>query len=127
MNRIKYITSASVLVLTILLGVLGIYFTLRDRKTHLTMDIAAESNVLDVLHPISDLSIQFLGRDIEKEKLNLKVLTVRIMNDGESNIHEDDFDSHMPFGLRVEGGTVVRAQVASVVSRKYVNIVWQVC
>jgi hypothetical protein len=110
MKLFKYVVSASFLGLVI--GLLSIYFTLRDRKTHLTMDIAAESNVLDVLHPIPELSILFQGQDIGKENSNLKVLTVRVVNDGESNIHEDDFDSHMPFGLQVDGGTVVRAQVA---------------
>lgn len=110
MKLFKYLVSASFLGL--LIGLLSIYFTLRERRTHFTMDIAAESNVLDVLHPIPELSILFQGQDIGKENSNLKVLIVRVANDGESNIHEDDFDSRMPFGLQVDGGTVVRAQVA---------------
>jgi hypothetical protein len=75
------------------------------------MDIAAESNVLDVKHPIPDLSILFEGRDIEEERSNLKILTIRVINDGESNIHENDFDSRIPFGLQIDDGVVVRAQI----------------
>jgi hypothetical protein len=93
------------------ISALGIYFTLRGSRTHLSMDIAAESNVLDVRHPVPDLAILFQGKDIEEGKSNLRVLTIRIVNDGESNIHENDFDSRMPFGLRIDGGRVVRAQV----------------
>jgi hypothetical protein len=110
MKFLKYFISASFI--GIIVGVLGIYYTLRSSRTHLSMDIAAESNVLDLKHPIADLAILFQGRDIEEEKSNLKILTVRIINDGEADIHENDFDSRMPFGLQIDGGRVIRAQVA---------------
>ena len=77
----------------------------------MSMDVAAESNVLDVKHPIPDLAILFQGRDIEEEKSNLKILTIRVINDGDANIHEDDFDNKIPFGLQIDGGRVIRAQV----------------
>lgn len=108
-NFLKYFVSASFL--SLVLGGLGIYYTVRGSRTHLSMDIAAESNVLDVRHPIPDLAILFQGRDIEEEKSNLRVITIRIANDGEANIHENDFDSRTPFGLRIDGGRIVRAQV----------------
>jgi len=108
-KSVKYIVSASFLGLVI--GLISIYLQFRGTRTHMSMDVAAESNVLDVKHPIPDLSIFFQGRDIEEEKSNLKILTVRVVNDGESNIHEDDFDSRMPFGLRIDGGRVIRVQV----------------
>jgi len=107
---VKYFVSASFI--SLLLGVLGIYYTLRGNRTHLSMDIAAESNVLDVKHSVPEMAILFQGRDIEEEKSNLKVLTVRVMNDGDANIHENDFDSRIPFGLEIDNGRVVRAQVA---------------
>jgi len=106
----KYFVSASFI--GIVLGVVSVYYTLRGTRTHLSMDIAAESNVLDVRHPIPGLSILFQGRDIEEEKSNLKVLTIRVINDGEANIRESDFDSRTPFGLQVDGGRLIRAQVA---------------
>lgn len=109
-KRLKYFVSASFIGLV--LGFLSLYYTLRGSRTHLTMDITAESNVLDVKHPIADLSILFEGKDIEEEKSNLKVLTIRLINDGEVNIHENDYDSRIPFGFQVDGGRVVRAQLA---------------
>ena len=109
MRRFKYFVSASFL--SLVLGFLGIYYTLRSTPTHLTFDIAAESNVLDVRHPVSDLSIVFQGKDIEGEQSNLRVLTLRVVNDGEVNIHENDYDSRRPFGVHIEGCRVIRAQV----------------
>ena len=104
MKRFRYFISASFL--SLVLGLLGIYYTLRSTRTHLTMDVAGESNVLDVRHPIPDLSIMFQGKDIEGERSNLRVLTIRIVNDGEVNIHENDYDSRRPFGGQIEGGLV---------------------
>jgi hypothetical protein len=62
------------------------------------MDIAADSNVLR--HPIPDLATLFQNRDIEKDNSNLTILTIRVINDGEANIHDNDFDSPMGFGLQ---------------------------
>jgi hypothetical protein len=109
-SRLKYFLSASFV--SLVLGFLGLYYTLRGSRTHLTMDIASESNVLDVKHPIADLLILFEGRNIEEERSNLKVLTIRLINDGEVNLHENDFDSRIPFGFQVDGGRVVRAQLS---------------
>ena len=111
----KYFVSASFI--SIALGFLGLYYTLRGTRTHLSMDIAAESNVLDVRHPISDLAIYFQGTDIDKEKANLKILTIRVINDGEASIREGDFDSRIPFGLEIAGGRIIRAQVTGSNSR----------
>ena len=118
-KRLKYVFSASFV--GILIGLVSLYYTLRDRQTHLIIDIAAESNVLDVLHPVPDLAIMFQGNDLEQQKENLKLLSLRVVNDGQTNIHEDDFDSRMPFGLRIDGGIVVRAQVTGASS----SYLWQ--
>jgi hypothetical protein len=111
----KYFVSASFI--GIVIGVVGLYYTLRGSRTHLSMDIASESNVLDVRHPISDLAVLFQGRNIDEEKANLKILTIRVINDGDANIREDDFDSRIPFGLQIDGGRIVRAQVTGSNSR----------
>ncbi len=107
---LKYLVSASFI--SLVLGFIALYYTLYGSRTHMSMDIAAESNVLDIKHPIGDLAILFQGRDIEEDKSNLKVLTIRVINDGEANIRESDFDSRLPFGLQIDGGRIVRAQVA---------------
>jgi hypothetical protein len=95
----------------ILIGAIGLYYELWGSRTHMTVDIAAESNVLDVKHPLPELTILFQGKDLEQERSDLRILTLRVINDGTVNIHEDDFDSRLPFGVLVNGGQIVRAQV----------------
>ena len=110
-NFAKYVVSASFLGL--ILGVLGLYYTLRSGRTLLVVDVAAESNVLDVRTAVKDLAILFQGRDIQQENSNLKIFTVRLTNQGEVNILETYFDSRNPWGLEVNGGRVIEARVTS--------------
>lgn len=119
LKRLKYFLSASFISLVI--GIIGIYYTLRGSRTHLSMDITAESNVLDVRHPIPGLAILFQGQDIEEGRSNLKILTIRVVNDGEANIREDDFDSRIAFGLQIDGGRIIRAQVVGANSSYLAN------
>jgi len=105
----RYIVSASFLGLIV--GVLGLYYTLRASRTHLAIDITAESNVLDVRTSVKNLAVLFQGRDIQQENLNLKILTVQIVNQGEVNMLETYFDSRNPWGLQVQGGRLIEARI----------------
>ena len=104
-KQLKYLISASFLSLVI--GVLALFFELRSGITNLTADVAAESNVLDVRTSVPELAVLFRGQDIQQENLNLKILTVRLANDGEVNILENDFDSRIPWGLQIDRGRLV--------------------
>jgi len=105
----KYFLSASFLSLA--LGVIALYYTLRSNRTNLVVDVIAESNVLDVRTSVKDLAVLFRGQDIQQENANLKILVVRLTNQGEVNILEGYFDSRNPWGLQIDGGRVVEARV----------------
>jgi hypothetical protein len=108
--KAKNLLSLSAL-LTLIFGLLGIYYTLRGRRTNLVVDVAAESNVLDVRTSVRDLAVLFQGRDIQQDNANLKILQVRLSNEGEENILENYFDSRIPWGLQIEGGRVIEARI----------------
>jgi len=108
-KRLKYFLSASFL--SLLLGLIAFYYTLRGARTNLVVDVAAESNVLDVHAPVKQLAVLFQGQDIQQENANLKILVVRIANEGEVNILESYFDSRLPWGLEIEGGRAVEVRV----------------
>jgi hypothetical protein len=108
---VKYFVSASFLGL--ILGVLGLYYTLGSSRTNLVIDVAGESNVLDVRTSVKDLAVLFEGRDIQQDNSNLKILTVRLANQGQVNILETYFDSRTPWGLQIDGGRIIEARVTS--------------
>lgn len=107
--KIKFILSASFL--SLIIGLIALYYTIRGTKISLVADVTAESNVMDVRTPLRDLAILFQGEDVQKENLNLKILSVRLVNEGEANILENYFDSRIPWGLRVDGGRLIEARI----------------
>jgi len=92
----RYIVSASSF-LGLIVAVLGLYYT-----------------------SVKNLAVLFQGRDIQQENLNLKILTVQIVNQGEVNILETYFDSRNPWGLQVQGGRLIEARIIGSNSR-YLN------
>ncbi len=107
--KLKFIVSASFLSLVI--GLVALYYPVRGTKVNLAVDVAAESNVMDVRTPLKDLAILFQGQDVQKESLNLRILSVRLANEGEANILENYFDSRIPWGLRIDGGRLIEARI----------------
>lgn len=81
------------------------------------LDVTSESNVMDVRTPLKDLSILFQGQDIQKQNSNLRILGVRLVNEGDTNILENFFDSRIPWGLRIDGGRLIEARVTGSDSR----------
>ena len=108
-QKIKFLISASFW--GIVIGLVALYYTLRGTPTNLVVDVVSESNVMDVRTPLKDLSILFQGQDIQKENANLRILGVRVVNEGEANILESHFDSKIPWGLHIEGGHLIEARV----------------
>lgn len=107
--KAKFLLSASFL--SLLIGLVALYYTVRRTRTNLIVDVTSESNVMDVRTPRKDLSILFQGQDIQKENSNLRILGIRLVNEGDTNILENHFDSRIPWGLRIGGGRLIEARV----------------
>src|SRR5260370_21283770 len=108
-QKIKFLISASFW--GIVIGLVALYYTVRGTRTNRVVEVGSESNVTEVRTPFKDLAILFQGQDIQKENANLRILGVRLVNEGESNILENYFDSKIPWGLRIEGGRLIEARV----------------
>jgi hypothetical protein len=107
--KAKFLFSVSFI--SLIVGVVAFYYEVYGSRTSLVVDIVSESNVMDVKTPLKDLSILFQGRDIQKENSNLRILGVRVINEGTTNVLESYFDSRIPWGLRIDGGRLVEARV----------------
>src|SRR6266568_4549627 len=108
-SKAKFILSASSLSLVI--GLIALYYTVRRTRTNLVVDVTSELNVMDVRTPLKDLSILFQGQDIQKQNANLRILGVRLVNEGDTNILENFFDSRIPWGLMIDGGRLIEARI----------------
>jgi hypothetical protein len=88
-------------------GIVGLYSFIHEKKSDITFEIVGESNLLDVRKPLSDLMISFEGQDIQKNNLNLRILTLRIENTGEVDILQNFYDNTKPWGCTIQDGKVV--------------------
>ncbi|TGN17484.1 hypothetical protein [Leptospira idonii] len=90
------------IVFSLIFGIFGAYTFFYDKKSNLSFKIKADFNVLDIKEPIDGLSILLNNRDLKKEKLNLRIVKIFIINDGENDLLENFYDSKKDFGLQVE-------------------------
>jgi len=77
----------------------------------LTYEILRVTDVLDVRTPVEDLQITFQNEDIQGENLNLRIYAMRVVNNGEVDILQTQFDQDEIWGLQVIGGRVIEARL----------------
>src|SRR5260370_7896320 len=105
--KAKFILSASFLSLVI--GLVALYYTVRRTRTNLVVDVTSESNVMDVRTPLKDLSILFQGQDIQKQNSNLRILGVPLVNHRHTNILKNFSATRIPLGLRLHVVRLINA------------------
>ncbi len=84
---------------------------LSEAEPKLTYEILRETDVLDVRTPVEDLQITFQNEDIQGENLNLRIYAMRIVNNGEVDILQTQYDQDEIWGLQVIGGRVIEARL----------------
>ena len=77
----------------------------------LTFEIMREIDVLDVRTPVEDLQITFQNEDIQVENLNLRIYAMRVVNNGEVDILQTQFDQEQSWGRQVIDGRVIEARL----------------
>lgn len=90
---------------------------LSEPDPKMTYEILREIDVLDVRTPVEDLQITFQNQDIQGENLNLRIYAMRVINNGEVDILQTQFDQDQTWGLRVIDGRVIEARLIEASSR----------
>jgi hypothetical protein len=90
---------------------LALYFGLHEKKPNISYEIISETNVLDVRKPLKDLSIFFKEEDIQKENLNLLIFTIRIKNDGEVHILQEQYDAKDIWGTQIKNAKIIEVRL----------------
>jgi hypothetical protein len=110
----KYAWSFLGFALAIVLGALTIYTDfLRDPRPQLRFEIVSDASVLDVREKLGNLEILYDGLDIHKAQQSLRVIVLRVLNDGSQDILKNYFDESAPVGFRIDSGSLLRAELLS--------------
>jgi hypothetical protein len=89
----------------------GVYSQFHVKNPRLLFDIYSRSNVLDVHRTVRDLSVYFQGEDIQKKKLNLQIVTIKVENTGDADIKLGDYDANQQWGFKVDNGQIIEVRL----------------
>lgn len=99
------------------------YFYPINQNPNITIYLKNASNVFEINSENKDIKILFRDKDILKEKLNLRVVTLKIINDGKSDIAPNNFDLiNEPFGIAVSKGKIISAEIDEPSLQSLLNI-----
>ena len=96
-----------------LIGVaLAVYATwFNDKRVSLSLAVHTNSSLVSELAPSPSLELVFNGTTFNPARTPLRVLLVRIWNDGDTTIRANDFDPQAPIGFRVQQGRFLYADL----------------
>lgn len=98
--------------LAILLGLFTLYDRfLAEKSPQIYFDVLTSASVLDIKENIPKLDISFEGIAIKEQKLSLRILSIKVINDSSQDILKNHYDSDDPVGLKVTSGKIIRAEL----------------
>ena len=92
-------------------GLLLAYLALQDPEPGLTFETISDTNVLDLRRPLQDLNIVFRGDNIQEQNLNLRILTINVVNSGEVDVLPIHYDYEDVWGMKFTNGEVIEARL----------------
>jgi hypothetical protein len=99
--------------LAVLFGTLTIYDRfIADKNPRLYFDVLTSTAVLDIKENLPNLEILFDGLNIREQNLSLRVFSIKVVNDSTKDILKGDYDPEDPIGFHLEGGKIIRADIA---------------
>ncbi len=94
-----------------ILGVLLTYLALEEAKPAVTFETISDTNVLDLRRSLQDLSIVFRGQNVEEQNLNLRVMTINVVNTGKVDILPGHYDTDDDWGIQFKGSELIEARL----------------
>lgn len=103
----KTILGAIVALIGLISGILTIYVFLEDKKANLEFEILSSTNVLDIKANVSKLDVTYDNLSLKSAKQNLRIINIRVKNNGNDIILKEHYDLNDPIGLQIIGGKII--------------------
>ena len=87
------------------------FLDFQEQRPEVTIETISDTNVLDLRRSLQDLSIEFRGQDVQKQNLNLRIVTINVVNSGEIDILQSHFDQDVDWGIVFKNGEVIEARL----------------
>lgn len=120
--RLNKLTAVIVSLLGTVAAVISIYaFLFQEKKTSLSYEVLANTNVLDIRAEVTKLDILYDRSSLKQGNQNLRIITVRVVNSGTENILNSFYDDNAPVGLGVSVGRIIEAPEILETSNTYLR------
>lgn len=106
--------------ITLISVAITIFIYYYGQEASISSEIVTSSNVIDVHKPIKNLEIIFQGKNIQKEDFNLKIIAIRLENNGRINILPSYYDPAEMWGIKISGGQPIEVRITKS-SSEYIN------
>jgi len=86
-------------------GIYGTFFY--EKRPGLAFEVTSNANVYDVRENLSKLEIFYAGQNLRADNKTLRLISLRIINSGQTDISKGDYDDSEPLGFSVQGGKIL--------------------
>ena len=83
---------------------LGFYY---ERRAELRLAIVSNTDVFSVSETLSKLEIAYAGENLSKSRKRLRLVTMRLSNQGTADVPKSSFDDNAPMGVKVSLGQII--------------------
>ncbi|WP_452225794.1 hypothetical protein [Lacinutrix cladophorae] len=103
----NYASKTVITLLGIAAAFVTIYAFLQEKKVDLRYEIIANTNVLDFNADISKLEVAYDSTNLKQTGENLRIYTVKVVNNGDENIIKEFYDENEPVGIKISSGKII--------------------
>lgn len=109
----KISLSRSIIFIVTSIGFIGaiitIYaFFIQQRNIELQYEILSNTNILDIKADVNQFDILYDGKSLKATNENVRIITLRILNSGNTDILKDYYDDDAPLGFKVTNGLLLK-------------------
>jgi len=106
----------------IIIGSVTVYIEFfKENKPDLNYIITANTSVLDIREKLGSLDVLYHGNSLSKNKKDLRLITFEVINQGDTSILSNFYDSNDPVGFSVIDGTIADEPVLIEASNSYLE------
>jgi len=84
-----------------------IYAFLQEKSVDVRYEIIANTNVLDFNADISKLEVSYDSTNLKQSNENLRIITIKIINNGKQHLFKEYLDNNDPLGLVISSGQII--------------------
>ena len=101
--------------------IITIYAFFEDQSVDLRYEIIANTNVLDFNADLNKLEVTYDSTNLKQTKENLRIFTIRVINNGNKAIIKEFYDNNDPVGLKISTGTLIEKPEIIKASNAYIK------